>query len=411
MKTLQQLRKFDLHTRDIMLRIQPWLKERETIVITGGRRTGKSSLMYLLAQQMTGLVHFLDMEVPEDRDIAAAGPDALEQMAGGGTVFIDEIQYLPDFPKFIKLCVDYHPKLRLIVSGSSSLTMSRGYSDELMGRIVLFELSVLSFREYLDFRGYGSLAGVKATHGKVLPQVDALFGEYLQYGGYPRVALLETAEMKTKYLSDLIRVYAQRDVHALFRVGDEMAFERFIHIISASAGSMMNLSKISMDVGVSDKTLERYLGILQRLYLVDLLPPFTGTMRSEIKRAQKLYFSDTGLLNWASGSLPPMDQRGDAGAIAENYAFLALKRALQEGERLHYWRKKSGAEVDFVVTNGTRLPIEVKWSRSPVPGDGLASFIKDYQPKQVTVFTRGITRLDTIASVSASYRPLQTLEL
>jgi len=255
MKSLNELGELQLHSRDIAPRITPWLKEHEAIVISGGRRTGKTSLMYLLGRQMSGPAHVLDMEVPEDRDIALAGPDALEQVTGGGTVFIDEIQHLPDFPRFIKLCVDYHPRLKLVVSGSSSLAIARGFSDELVGRIVMFELSVLSFREYLDFRGYGSLAGVKTAQGDVLPQVDGLFSEYLQYGGYPRVALLATAEMKMQYLGDLIRVYAQRDVDALTRIGDEAAFERFIHAVSASAGSMVSVREIASDIGVSDKTL------------------------------------------------------------------------------------------------------------------------------------------------------------
>jgi len=411
MKSLNELVELQLHSRDITPRITPWLKEHEAIVISGGRRTGKTSLMYLLGRQMSGPAHVLDMEVPEDRDIALAGPDALEQVTGGGTVFIDEIQHLPDFPRFIKLCVDYHPHLKLVVSGSSSLAIAQGFSDELVGRIVMFELSVLSFREYLDFRGYGSLAGVKTAQGDVLPQVNHLFSEYLQYGGYPRVALLETAEMKMQYLGDLIRVYAQRDVDALTRIGDEAAFERFIHAVSVSAGSMVNVREIASDIGVSDKTLARYLQILQQLYLVHLVPPLARNVRSEVKRTPKLYFGDTGLLNWARGSFLPIERRGDAGAIAENYAFLALTRSLGQGERLHYWRKTSGAEVDFVVADGDLLPVEVKWSGDPSAGRGFTSFLEQYKPPRAVVLTRGVTRSGTVGSVPVEYRPLQNFEL
>lgn len=411
MKTLKELGTLDLHMRDIMPRITPWLKEHEAIVLAGGRRIGKSSLMYLLGQLVDGPTHFLDVEVPEDRDIVAAGPDALEHATGGGTVFIDEIQYLPDFPSFIKSCVDHHPHLKLVVSGSSSLAIARGFSDELVGRIAIFDLSVLSFREYLDFRGQGALATVRPPHGTVLPQVGRLFDEYLLYGGYPRVATLETDEMKVKYLSDLIRVYASRDADALFKTSGEIAFERFVRTVSVSAGSMVNASKIAHDVGVSDKTAARYLAILQQLYLVYLVPPLAGTVRSEIKRAQKLYFCDTGLLNWARGSFSPIDQRADAGAIAENYAFLALQRSLKADERLHYWRKKSGAEVDFVVADGSLLPVEVKWSGNPAPESGFASFIKEYKPERATVLTCGVTRSNSVESTPVAYRPLQTLEL
>jgi hypothetical protein len=411
MKSLDELAGLQLYSRDIVPRITPWLKEHEAIVISGGRRTGKTSLMYLLGRESSGPAHVLDMEVPEDRDIALAGPDALEQVTGGGTVFIDEIQHLPDFPRFIKLCVDYHPRLKLVVSGSSSLAIIRGFSDELVGRIVMFDLSVLSFREYLDFRDCGSLAGVKAARGEVLPQVDQLFGEYLQYGGYPRVALLPTPDMKMQYLGDLIRVYAHRDAESLTRIGDDAAFERFIHAVSVSAGSMVNVREIASDIGVSDKTLARYLQVLQQLYLVHLVPPLARNVRSEVKRTPKLYFSDTGLLNWARGSFLPIDQRGDAGAIAENYAFLALSRTLRQGEHLHYWRKTSGAEVDFVVADGDLLPVEVKWSGDPSAGRGFTSFVQQYNPSRGVVLTRGITQSGTVGSAPVEYRPLQTFEL
>jgi predicted AAA+ superfamily ATPase len=141
------------------------------------------------------------------------------------------------------------------------------------------------------------------------------------------------------------------------------------------------------------------------------VPPLARNVRSEVKRTPKLYFGDTGLLNWARGSFLSIEQRGDAGAIAENYAFLALSRTLRQGERLHYWRKTSGAEVDFVVADGDLLPVEVKWSGDPAPGHGFTSFLEQYKPPRAVVLTRGVMRSGTIASVPVEYRPLQTFEL
>lgn len=392
MKTDKDINRMELYQRDALWRITPWLKEREAIVITGARRVGKTFLLYLIAQEIGENVYLFDLEDPEDYEIVSSGPDAVARFVRSGYVFIDEIQYLADFPKFIKLVVDHYPQIKLLCSGSSALSIARGYSDALVGRVVEFELLPLSFREFLYFKGkerYLSLFADKNLKAfKPTETLNEMFEEFLLYGGYPEVALLDSIEKKRTYIANIFRVYGKRDIKSFFEINKEIAFERFFHILSDSVGSILSISRIGSDLGISPKTLERYLAILSNLYLVKPLPPLSRNIRTEIKKAKKAYFIDTGLLNWAKGSFLDISKRGDIGKIVENLSYLSIIRKLRNKERLLFWRKKSGAEVDFIISNGIIVPIESKWSNNVKLGKGFYSFVEQYQPKKAIVLTK-----------------------
>jgi len=400
MKTAKDINKMKLFPRDTLWRIIPWLKEREAIVITGARRVGKTFLLYLIAQEIGKDVYFFDLEDPEDYEIVSSGPDAVAHFVKSGYVFIDEIQYLGSFSKFIKLAVDHYPQIKLLCSGSSALSIAKGYSDALVGRVVEFELLPLSFREFLYFKvkeQYLSLFADKNL--KVFKPTGALnkmFEEFLLYGGYPEVALLDSTEKKITYIANIFRIYGKRDIKSFFEINKEIAFERFFHTLSDSIGSILSISKISSDLGISPKTLERYLTILSNLYLIKLLPPLSRNIRTEIKKAKKPYFIDTGLLNWAKGSFLDVSKRGDIGEITENLSYLSIKRKLKNDGRLLFWRKKSGAEVDFIISNRTIIPIESKWSRNVKLGKGFYSFINQYHPKKAIILTKDTFRKEKL---------------
>ena len=391
MQTIDDIKKINLKHREILDKIMVWVPEREAVVISGARRVGKTYLMYLIAREIGKDIYYFDLEEPDDFEIVSAGADTLSKFVTKGYVFIDEIQYLKEFPKFIKLIVDHYPNIKLFCSGSSNLSIAKGYSDLLVGRTVEFELLPLSFEEFLQFKGEKKLINLLSEkYFKQINILSKMFNEFLLFGGYPEVALLNSREKKIDYISNIFRVYAKRDIKSLFEVNREIAFERFFHILSNSVGSLLNLSAISSDLGISPKTLERYLNILSDLCLVKILPPFSRNIRTEIRKAKKVYFIDTGLLNWAKGSFLDVSKRGDVGMLAENLAYISVLRKIKNFEKLFYWRKKSGAEVDFVVSNSTVTPIECKYEGNIKLGKGFYSFLKQYSPKNAVVLTKNL---------------------
>jgi len=407
MEKIKQIKGLHIFKRDIIDKVLPWIGEREAVVITGARRVGKTYLMYSLAKEIGKRIFFFDLEQPEDFDIVSSGPEAVAKFTGGGYIFIDEIQYLKNFPKFIKLIVDHYSDIELFCSGSSMLSITKGLSQELVGRVVQFELTPLSFSEFLRFKKEERyLSMINSYDFEVSPKLNKLFEEFLLYGGYPEIALLDSKDKKISYLSNMFRIYAKRDISTFFEVKREVAFENFFHVLSNSVGSILNILQVSSDIGVSPKTLDRYLRILSDMYLVRLIPPFVRSARTEIRKAKKVYFNDTGLLNWARGNFSPMTKRGDAGSIAENLALLSIERKANPGDSLYYWRKKSGAEVNFIILGDGVIPVESKWSNNIKLGRGFRSFIKRYHPGKGTVLTKNVYKKEILNNTEVIFIPL-----
>ena len=404
MLSLESIKEERLYPRELLLKLEPWLARREAVVIVGPRRVGKTSLLKLLALRLAEEgkpVFFFDLEDPDDRDVIEAGPKALAKFLGKpGVVFLDEFHLLEDPARFVKLTVDHFPELKLILTGSSSLAVLKHFRDSLIGRMVEFELFTLSFREFLYFREEGpydrlfapvSIHQPRAPEPLRIPEkIWELLEEFLLFGGFPEVVLAPDREVKIKLLSQIFRLYALRDLKLLFVQPDPRTFEKVFLALSGSVGSLVKFSEMASDVGVSHKTVKHYLELLKALFLVKEVPPLAENPRTEIKKASKLYFADTGLLSWALGNFSSLSLRPQtAGLYAENMVALALMRNLRPEERLRFWRKKSGPEVDFVIlTSGEYLPVEVKFRGHAEKLSGLKSFIKRYRPSRAVVVSR-----------------------
>ena len=426
MLSLESIKEKKLYPRELLLKLEPWLARREAVVIVGPRRVGKTSLLKLLALRLTEEgrpVFFFDLEDPDDRDVIEAGPKALAKFLDKpGVVFLDEFHLLEDPTRFVKLTVDHFPEIKLILTGSSSLAVLKHFRDSLIGRIAEFELFTLSFHEFLHFREegpYGRLLAPVSIRQPRAPEplripgkIWELLEEFLLFGGFPEVVLAPDREVKIKLLSQIFRLYALRDLRLLFVQPDPRTFEKVFLALSGSVGSPLRFSEVASDVGVSPKTVKHYLELLKALFLVKEVPPFAENPRTEIKKASKVYFADTGLLSWALGNFSSLALRPKtAGLYAENMVALALMRNLRPEERLRFWRKKSGPEVDFVLlTSGEYLPLEVKFRGHSERLSGLKSFIKRYHPSQAVVISRDRWEEKTLHGTRVYFLPLALFE-
>ncbi len=410
--------------RDLLEDIYPWIGRREAVVILGPRRAGKTSLLLLLARKILEFrddVFYFDMEDPDDRDIVSSGTKALKRFIGGhGVVMIDEFHLMDNPSNFVKLAVDHHPELKLFLSGSSSTAILSNFKDSMIGRIVEFELYPLSFREFLRFKG-------ESRYLNVLPHIDfgsltlpefrmperivELYMEYLVYGGFPEVVLSERNEIKTKLLSQIFRIYAIRDLKLLLSGRDAATFEQVFLALTGTVGNLLNFTEIARDVGVSVKTVQSYVRLLEALFLVKRLYPFGRNPRTEIKKSPKIYITDTGLLSWGLGNFSPIYRRPkEAGVYAENAVFLGLVRRLKPHQRLRFWRKKSGVEVDFLILDSeTLVPIEVKFKEKAAVPSALRSFCREYRPPHAILATKSTSARARIEQVDVFMLPAMLL--
>ncbi len=373
-----------LYPRLLEREVLRYLAEKEALIILGARQVGKTSLMLRMKSKIEKEVpcFYFDLEKPQDLERVEAGCEEFLQyleIRGANkkkrnVVFIDEIHYLSEPAKFIKLMVDhYSSRIKLVASGSSSLEIKRKFKESMVGRKFSFYLYPLNFYEFLVFKKRDDLAKLLPKGPfQSLPQEDRTrffaedykryFLEFLIFGGYPRVATSRDVELKRKVLEEITTSYILKDVRSLFQIEDIAKFNRLVKLLAINSGNLLNINSLSSAVGLSQYLVSQYITVLENTYLVELLSPYFTNRKKEVVKAHKVYFVDSGLRNYLIGNLDFTEERQDIGALLEGAVFLGFKK--RNGKtKLYFWRTQNKAEVDFILEAPQKLyPLEVNKS-------------------------------------------------
>ena len=408
--------------RKLQKKIQPWFGKPDIIVILGARQVGKTSLLELLkddAKKRWGnSKNILTFNLEDADQLSALNRDPKyfrEYCVFSGAdpdkdsiVMIDEIQYLNDPSHFLKYLADLEPSLKLIVTGSTSISIKR-FKDGLTGRKKVFTLFPLDFQEFLLFKKNKALSSVlEKFHFRNLDlkkmgidseriepfnhEMKVLFEDYILYGGYPKVVLARSREEKLEELREIFETYELKDVNVLFDVANISAFRNLFKLLAGSVGSLLNVNELSATLGIGRDTVRRYLSVLVNSFIIHMLPPFHTNIRKELTKMPKLFFLDTGLRNFALKNFTELGFRTDKGALFENAIFGELYKDLGVIDWLYFWRTISKTEVDFILTGEQNAAIEVKFTpngrfRQP---SGLKAFGKIYPDFEKVIVTHGI---------------------
>jgi len=408
------------YNRELLSEVMKYSDDREAVIILGSRQAGKTTFLQMIMERIARPLHtfYIDLEDPRKLEIVEKGPDnALDYLLSQGAakdtknyLFIDEIHYMQNPSRFIKLAVDhYSDKLKLFCTGSSTLDIKLKFQDSLAGRKLVFNLYPLNFREFLVFKNMDALA--KALPVNPFSQDNdpsrffkdeylRAFSEFLIFGGYPRVVIEDSHEKKEKLLEEIVSAYIYKDIRSLFSISDISKFNSMIKLLASQIGSLFNVSEISQTVGMSRQTVNNYLSILESSFIISQLPPYSHSSRVEIRKANKVYFQDNGIRNFVIGDLSPSSARPDAGALLENAVFAGLLKTRRGMLELNYWRTKDKTEVDFVCSVGKSvIPVEVKMNARP--HRGLVSFMKKYEVEKGYIAHRGDFVFNTVTMLPA----------
>jgi len=392
-----------LYPRLLKKQILKYLPDKEAVVILGARQVGKTSLMQLIRAKIEKEYpcFYFDLERPDDLEKVEMPVEEFlhyldiisTKIKKRSVVFIDEIHYLSDPAKFIKLLVDhYSQKVKLIISGSSSLEIKKKFKESLMGRKFVFRLYPLNFREFLIFKEKGRLAKLlpKEPFESNLKEDETRFftdkyreefKEFLIFGGYPRIVLASSIEKKRKILEEIVTSYVFKDIRSLIQVEDIAKFNKMIKLLAINIGNLLNFSSLSTASAVSRYLISQYITILENTYIIDLISPYFTNKKKEVVKNPKVYFSDNGLRNYIVGNLNMSFERGDIGCLFENAVFAGLKKQARVMENLHFWRTQNKAEVDFILEREGRVyPIEVNMVGKPTRA--LYAFMEFYKIKE-----------------------------
>lgn len=343
--------------RKLYKEIKKYIDSKEAIIVTGMRRTGKTSLLEFIYENITSNNKvFLDLENPLNQkyfeeinyekiktSLEFLGMDFNKK----AYLFLDEIQFVKKLPQVIKYLID-HYGIKCFLTGSASFYLKNLFTESLAGRKYLFELYPLDFEEFLLFKN----AKIKPPENAgeiteaVFCAIDPLYDEYVHFGGFPEVALKANNEEKKKSIEDIFTSYFQLEVLQLgdFRKND--IIRDLMLLLMERTGAKLDINKISSELGISRITLNEYISFLEGTYFIKLARPFSKSADTEIKKTPKVYICDSGLVNQLS--------RVSEGSLFENNVFQNLK---MRGS-VNYYQRKSGLEIDFVLNK--EIGIEVK---------------------------------------------------
>jgi predicted AAA+ superfamily ATPase len=388
--------------RKILSKIIKELSSREVVFLLGTRQVGKTTLSKLIAEKSKFEdVFFFDFEDKEYRELFDdVSVKKLEQIFKLEDINIekkilivfDEIQLLQDPSNMLKLIYDHFPNLKIIATGSSSLEIKAKFSDSLAGRKKVYKIEPLDFDEFLLFKEEEKLLRLRTMFKEEEDKLSMvsivnsqtkrfleLFEEYLIYGGYPEVVLIESREAKIEKLNSIASSYIQKDIKDLANIENIDGYNKLIQYLSINIGNMINLSSISTAIGLSLPTVKKYINLLQETFIIDELKPFFRNKNKEISKNGKIFFKDIGVRNLQIKNFNRLSYRTDVGELYENYVFNRLE-SQNILSSLYMYRTQSKTEIDFIEINESVASLyEVKSGTNHKIPKAIVEFEKRYE--------------------------------
>lgn len=329
------------------------------VFLTGPRQSGKTTL----ARAAFPRYPYISLEDMQNREEAAEDPRGFLRRLEGDGAILDEVQRVPDLFSYLQGFVDEARGGPLVLTGSQHFLLSEKISQSLAGRVAILELLPFSLTELCRRKALSPDTFLEPTPAVLKPPKFELYN-ILFSGFFPPIHDRDLDA--SVWLDGYLRTYVERDVHQVAGIGDMDAFTRFVGLCAGRVGSLLNLSSVGADAGVTHVTAKRWLSILRASYVLYQLPPHYQNFSKRLIKSPKLYFVDTGLLCHLLGIRRPEDLRLHPlrGAIFENFVINEIQKVfVHNGERppLYFWRDRRGLEVDLIIDLGTRrIPIEIK---------------------------------------------------
>ncbi len=332
-------------------RIRAAWRARPIAWLAGVRRVGKTSLVRMLPSAT-----YLNCDLPSSARRLEDPELFYRSIPARSTVIFDEIHRLPDPSRVLKIGADEFPSLRLLATGSSTLSATRKFRDSLTGRKTVVPLPPVLWTECQA--GFGP------------PDLD----HRLLRGGLPEQLLAEAAE--PEWYSEWMDSFYARDIQELFGIRERTGFLNLLRLMLRQSGGLTDYSALARECDISRPTVKAHLEALSVACAIVPVPPFHAGGRRELVRRPKVYGFDTGFVAFVRGWTQLRDE--DRGPLWEHLV-LDVLRATPDGRAVAYWRDKSDREVDFVVPRGGRVDaIECKIRPDRLDARSLRAFRESY---------------------------------
>jgi len=330
----------------------------KVMVIYGPRRVGKTTLLKKYLESENNSVLFVNGDdIIVRQYIESQSIQTLRDFVGNHRLLVvDEAQYVEKIGLNLKLIVDHIPEIKVIVTGSSSFDLARDVGEPLTGRKYVLKLFPLSQME---------ISKIEKRH-----ETTASLESRLIYGSYPEVVLIRDNRRREDYLRELIQSYLFKDILSLEGIRYANKLVRLLQLLAFQIGKQVSFAELGKQLSMSKNTVERYLDLLEKVFVIYRLSGFSRNLRKEITKSQRYFFYDTGVRNALIGNFNPLAVRNDLGELWENYIITErMKRQeyLRKVTNSYFWRTYDKKEIDLVEEREGRLfGYEVKWKKERV---------------------------------------------
>lgn len=344
--------------RDLSKNIIKKLQFNKVVIVFGARRVGKTVLVRELLEKINEPVLSLNGEDINVHDkLAIRSVENYKQLLGSYKfLYIDEAQKIPEIGLKLKLMIDEIKDLKIIISGSSSFDIHKDAGEPLTGRKYSFNLFALSENEYNQIENN-------------IVKTDKL-RERLIFGNYPELLHLPDREDKIDYLNEMVSSYLLKDILVYEDIKNSQKIFNLLRLIAFQIGGEVSLQELGKQLGISKNTVEKYLDLLSKVFILHKVEGFSRNLRKEITKNSRWYFLDNGIRNAVIANFNPIESRNDIGALWENY-MISERLKYQQYTRLssnnYFWRTYEQQEIDWVEErDGSLFGYEFKWKESKV---------------------------------------------
>ena len=340
----------------------------KVMVIYGPRRVGKTTLLKKYLEKENNSVLFVNGDdIIVRQYLESQSIQTLRDFIGDHRLLVvDEAQYVDKIGLNLKLIVDHISGIKIIVTGSSSFDLARDVGEPLTGRKYVLKLFPLSQME---------ISKIEKRH-----ETTASLDSRLIYGSYPEVVLMGDNSRREDYLRELVQSYLFKDILVLEGIRYANKLVRLLQLLAFQIGKQVSFTELGKQLSMSKNTVERYLDLLEKVFVIYKLSGFSRNLRKEITKNQRYFFYDNGVRNALIGNFNPLAVRNDLGELWENYIITErMKRQeyLRSVTNSYFWRTYDKKEIDLVEEReGKLFGYEVKWKkeRVKIPQDWTAGY-------------------------------------
>ncbi|MBW2003309.1 MAG: ATP-binding protein [Deltaproteobacteria bacterium] len=331
----------------------------KVVIIYGARRVGKTTLLqkFLENEDATKMLFVNGDDIMVRHYLESQSINKLQDFVGEHVLLVvDEAQHIERIGLNLKIIVDHMPHVKVIATGSSSFDLAKDVGEPLTGRKFVLPLFPLAQME---------ISGQEKRH-----ETEANLELRLIYGSYPEVVTTRDNERREEYLREIISSYLFKDILALEGVRYANKLVRILQLLAFQIGKEVSLAELGRQLGMSKNTVERYLDLLEKVFVIYRRTGFSRNLRKEITKNHRFYFFDTGIRNALIGNFNPLAIRNDVGELWENYVITERYKRHEYNRHTvnsYFWRTYDKKEIDLVEEQTGHLSgYEIKWKNIPV---------------------------------------------